>query len=234
MKLFRLHRSKVILAQLIAIVSIGLILRFRHFPDNVYFGFDQAIHAFNSQKVILERDVTLQGPGTDVAGVFHGPLYYYLIGPLYLLAKGSPLVVAALLLVANAFGAILVFQLGKSLYSSQVGLLAAVFFAVSFEQYQFGYYLSNPSLGVLSMIVVYWGLVEFVFKRRKIGLWLVALGIATATHFEFFLIYLLGFSLVWLGYGYSQQKTTFSQVVKDVLGPFCLGVVLLSNFWWLS
>lgn len=221
-----------ILGLLVVVFFLALGLRLWHFPGNIYFGFDQAVHAFNSQRAIVERDIILQGPGTDIPGVFHGPLYYYLIGPIYLLSQGSPYLPQLFLLVANALGIFLVYQLAAHLFDRRVGLISALIFAVSFEQYQYAYYLSNPSLGVISFLIFYLGLGQYVFgqgnsdgqqsllgrvlvwiqsKRGKSisvssvqrnrhlrGLWLVALGLATAIHFEFFLAYLFLVAVGWI------------------------------------
>ncbi len=174
---------------LITIFIIAVLLRFLYFPNNTYFGFDQARDAFATQE-ILNGHLKLIGPPTSFEGLRHGVLYYYLYAPFYSLGKGDPAIVAAFLRVVNAFGVILIFILTTVLFNKYVGLIAAWLFAVSFEQTQFSMYFNHPSFAVMSILLMYFGLSLLIFRKKDFGLIIALLGLGLSIQFEFILTYL--------------------------------------------
>src|SRR3989344_1764093 len=173
-----------------AVFLLALTYRLYFFPHNIYFGFDQARDAFISSRIIAQRDILLWGPPTDISGVYHGPLYYYLIGPFYLLSHGEPWLPVAINIVINATGVFLTYLIGRDLANKKTGLISAFLFAISFEQYQYSYYAVDPAPGAISPLIFYYACALFFLRKKPIGLLLVSFGLATAVHFEFFLIYL--------------------------------------------
>ena len=172
------------------ILLIAIIIRFLYFPDNIYFGYDQARDAFVALE-ILKGDLKLIGPTTAFEGLHHGVLYYYILAPLYWLGNMSPEFTAAAWRIFNAVGVFLIFYIAKILFDKKTGLVAALLFAVSFEQTQFAIFLHHPSLVVLSMMVFYLGLAEVIFAKKSYGLILAALGFGSSIQFEFPLLYLV-------------------------------------------
>jgi len=190
--------DKKIVAVLIGMFALGLILRFINFRESVYFGYDEARDAFDSQNIYLAKDLKISGaPASALIGINHGPVYLYLIGPLYLLGKGDPLFVSAVFRIINALGIFLIFYLGKLYFNPKVGFLAGFLFAVSYEQYIYAIYTGNPSLSDIFWIVLFIGAgIVYRFKEKRIlGLFLMFFG-ATAI-FQFDLI--LSYSLATLG-----------------------------------
>ncbi len=181
--------SKIVYS-LIFIFIIALILRFLYFPNNIYFGIDQALGSF-AVKEILAGHPKLVGPSTSFPGLRHGVLYYYLYAPFYLVGNGNPVLAAAFLRVVNALGIFLIFFLGKILFNSYVGIIASFLFAVSFEQTQFALYFNHPSLSVISILVMFLGLSILIFRKQQIGLMLALLGLGLSIQFEFLLTYLI-------------------------------------------
>lgn len=212
---------------LVIIFIIAVAYRFFYFPENIYFGYDQARDAYESQRIFRERDLVLLGPRTEVDGVFHSPLYYYIVGPLYLLAGGSPSLPAVFLLLVNAFGVFLIFWIGVVLFSRPVGLIAAVVYALSFEQYQYAYYLSHPSLATTVLLVFYLGLALVAFRASDWGWYVAAIGLALSIHFELLLLYLVPTFIVAV-YLFRMLKSTHRP--SSVVGAVILVIGLLSNF----
>lgn len=174
---------------LIFLLAIGV--RFIYFPDNIYFGFDQARDAFAALNIYKNFDFKIIGPSTAMENLFHGPLYWYLIGPFYLLGGGNPEVAAAFLLILNAIGIFVIFWIGKMLFNQIVGYFAAFLYAVSFEQSQYALYFGNPAPAVLTAMLFYAGLGLFLFKKKWLGLPLSLFALGLSVQFEFFLIYLI-------------------------------------------
>ncbi len=175
---------------LLGIFILALMVRFFYFPGNIYFGFDQARDAFSIRE-ILDGHLKLVGPSTSTEGLNHGPLFYYLYAPFYLIGQGDPMWMAGFVRVANAMAAVLVFMIASILFNKKTGLIAALLFAVSFEQTQWALYTGNPSLGVLSVLLMYLGLAMLIFRRQPYGLMLALVGYGLSINFEFANLHLL-------------------------------------------
>jgi len=173
-----------------AIFILALILRFLYFPSNIYFGYDQARDAFMSQQ-IAHGKLTVTGPSTSLPGLFHGPLYWYLIGPIYLLSGGNPIGPSIFLRIANVLALFLVFKVASILFNKKTALMSCFLFAISFEQTQFAIYFTHPALAVLSVMIFYLGGALLFFKQDKRGLILLLLGLGLSVQFNFVLNYLV-------------------------------------------
>ncbi|KKU20682.1 MAG: hypothetical protein UX31_C0032G0007, partial [Candidatus Nomurabacteria bacterium GW2011_GWA1_46_11] len=145
-----------------------------------YFGFDEARDAFTSLDIFLKHDWKLIGPpATGNLGLFHGPLFWYFLGPFYLLGRGDIFFVSAVFRLINAAGVFGVFYIAGNLFTPWVGLVAALFYAVSFEQYQYAMYVGNPTLGVWCWLSVFSGAV-MLYKKDRRAKWAPALMLAGA------------------------------------------------------
>ena len=174
---------------LAAIFFLALIVRFIYFKDSVYFGYDEARDAYISQSIYLEHDLKIIGPAANYPGLNHGPLYWYFVGPLYLIGNGNPFFVSAVFRIVNALGIFLIFFIGKKLFNTSVGIVSALLYAVSFEQTQYAMYVGNPSLAVLSMLTIFLGAAMFFKDKNKTGLLLLWGGAAVSTQLELILLY---------------------------------------------
>ncbi len=176
---------------LLLIFFLALFLRFLYFPDNVYFGFDQARDAFASLE-IMEGDFKIIGPTTSLPGLFHGPLYYYIFGPIYFFSDGDPAAVSAFLRIVNALGIFIVFFIASKVFKNNwVGIISAFLFAASFEQTQFAIYLNHPSLAVISVLIFYLGFAMFLFEKKTLGFFIAIIGLGLSLQFEMAEAYLI-------------------------------------------
>ncbi len=174
---------------LVVILSLALIVRFLYFPNNIYFGFDQARDAFSAIE-ILNGDFKIIGPTTAFEGLHHGVLYYYILAPLYGLGQMSPEVTAAVWRIFNASGVFLIFCLTTILFNKKAAIFSALLYALSFEQTQFAIFLHHPPLVILSMMLMYLGLAQVIFAKKNYSLILAFLGLGFSIQFEFPLLYL--------------------------------------------
>ena len=213
---------------LTVIFLVAVAYRLSRFPENIYFGYDQARDAYESQRIYRERDLILLGPRTEVDGVFHSPLYYYIIGPLYLLQNGLPYLPVAFLLLVNALGVFLIYRVGVILFDKSVGLISALIYAFSFEQYQYAYYLSHPSLATTAVLVFYFGLALIAFRRIDWGWYIAVLGLALALHFELILVYLIPTFVVFI---ISFRLFKLTRRRSTIILAFCLlGLLMIPYF----
>jgi hypothetical protein len=186
---------------LISIFLLAVIIRFLYFPNNIYFGFDQARDAFVVHE-LLGGNLRLVGPTTLIDGLFHGPLYYYIFAPIYFFANGNPEWVSAFLRIFNSVGVVTVFMIGAVLFGRKTAFVAAFLYAVSFEQTQFAIYLNHPSMAVQAVLLYYLGLSILLFRKKWWGLVITMAGLGLSIQFEFPLIYLsVSFVLIVAGLG---------------------------------
>ena len=187
---------------LLLIFVLALVVRWWYLPKNaITFAFDQGRDAFVSQE-ILAGDLKILGPSVSgVPGFYHGVLYYYVIAPAYFFGQGNPIYVAYWLSFLNSLLVFVVFLLVVKMTSKTLpGLIAALMFALSFEQTQYATWLSNPAMGVWFVTLLYCGLYLWLKERKKHYLLLsgAAFGLAIQSNVSF--AYHLVPIAIWLWY----------------------------------
>ena len=142
---------------LLIIFLIGLSVRFINFRESLYFGYDEARDAFISQDIFLEKDLKLLGPQASAfTGIHHGPFYYYLIGPLFLISGGDPYFVSVVFRIINALGILGVFAVGYLFAFPLAGIISAFIYAFSYEQFIYAIFTGNPAVSNVSWILMFW------------------------------------------------------------------------------
>lgn len=210
------------------IFGLALVVRFLWFFDSTYFGFDEARDAFISQAIYKDLDFKLMGPPANAPGLNHGVLHWYILGLVYLIGGGSPFFVSAVFRIANASGMFLVYYLVNKLFGKKEAFLAAFLYAISFEQSQYAMYMGNPSLSILSWMLVFSGAaILFKNKNKFWGLPLMALGVATGAQLELFLVTLLPLSFLAL---LILRKNLKGLGVKSWLLSVGLGLAIVSPY----
>lgn len=169
---------------LLLIFLLALVFRFLYFPQNTYFGFDQARDAFASLEII-KGDIKVVGPPAANQVFHHGVLYYYIFAPFYLISGGDPTVVSAFLRILNASGIFLLFLLVYPMFGVAAAILSSLLFSISYEQTQFSLFLNHPSLAVISVLIFYLGLSTWIFRKKTWGLFLALFGLGFSIQFEF-------------------------------------------------
>ncbi len=175
----------------IAIFLLGIFIRFLYFPNNVYFAYDQARDSYTALE-ILKGDIKLVGPPSFLSDkIFPGPLVFYIYAPIYFLFNNNPEAVSAFFRIFNSFGIIFTFLAASVIFSKRVGIIAALLFAVSYEQTQYSLFISHQPLAVIPVLIFYLGLALYIFKRQSKGLILSSLGFGLAVQFHYGYIFLI-------------------------------------------
>lgn len=197
--------------------------------NSLTFGYDQARDAVVSQS-ILKGDLKIQGPSTSTPGLYHGVFYYYLLAPAYLIGQGSPVIAAYWIAFINALTVFIVFYLGYFLTKKAwVGVLASFLFAISFEATQYATWLSNPTIGVWTVPLIYLGLWLWISNKNEFGPVLAAIGLGLSVQAEIFLIYHLVPISIWLWI--SRKNITKKQLLIFSFSLLiAVGTIILSEF----
>lgn len=152
---------------LLLLTFFAFFWRLKWWPNYVTFGFEQARDALAAQELFAGKKLTLIGPTTEIEGIFHGPLYYYLIGLPYSLFGKNPASVSLLHILVNITTIPIIFWVGKSLFDKKTGLIAAFLFAISYEVASYSLWLSNPSPGLPFIILAYFFLYRGLRENQK-------------------------------------------------------------------
>ena len=155
---------------LILIFLLAFVLRLWKWPDYLSFDFEKARDLIDSMNIFLQRKLTLLGPTTEVEGIFHGPLYYYLLGVVGFLTKGAPWSGAIISFGFNLFGIWAIYYIAKEIFNKKIGLLAAFLAALSFESISYAYWLSNPGPSVPFIFLMFFFFYQFI--KEKTGKYL--------------------------------------------------------------
>lgn len=191
--------KKIAYLILLGIFVLAFVLRVLYLPKNfLTFGYDQARDAIVSQS-ILKGDLKIQGPPASTPGLYHGVFYYYLLAPAYLVGHGNPVSVVYWIAFLNSLTVFIVFYLGYLMTKkTKVGILAAFLLAISFESTQYATWLSNPTIGVWTVPLMYLGLWMWLHNKNNLGPVLAAVGLGLSIQAEIFLAYHFVPLTIWL------------------------------------
>lgn len=215
--------GKFIQKKTIVILSIifffGLFLRINNLYDTFFYGHDQARDFHTVFEMLTIPKLKITGPGTDIPGLFAGPLFYYLAAIPSMLFNFNPNAFAALLICINLVGIPLIYIMGKRYANFTVGIIAAFLWALSFELSNFSRFISNPSLLPISGLIFFLGLYFFFIEKKQKGLLISIIGYGLATQTEFYPVYLgiLYPLFFWLFKTRPTRKTAIYSVILVIL-----------------
>jgi 4-amino-4-deoxy-L-arabinose transferase-like glycosyltransferase len=83
------------------------------------------------EEIVTTKKPTLIGPRSGgIPGVFHGPLWFYVNLPAFIIGNGNPAVVAWFWIVLSVAGIATTYYFGKKLFDEKTALLAALLLSV--------------------------------------------------------------------------------------------------------
>lgn len=216
---------------LLLILVIGLIFRLLNF-QRITFGYDQARDAFMALDIIKGDHLKISGPNTDIFGLNHGVLYWYLLSPFLFFFNGNIFIPKIFLLLVNLVGVILIFFFASKIFKNEkIGLISALLFAVSFEATQYAGWLSNPSAGLITILLTIYGL-WLLLNDDQNGLFFFFIFWPMSVQFEFFLVYYFVFFLAIYFYEIfvKKIKINFKKLILSiVLSGFIFSTMILEQ-----
>lgn len=169
---------------LAVVLAASFFVRVYRVDQLMWFFYDQGRDALVIWRLWHEGKPFLIGPVTGLAGIFLGPLYYYIIAPFYLIGGGNPVYPAVFLGFLATLALAVTYYLGWQMQSRTTGLIAASLGGFSYYIVLAGRWLSNPTLILLSSVLL------------LLSMWKVAEGGAGKAGFWWLIISLLiGISL---------------------------------------
>ncbi|HUS60363.1 MAG TPA: glycosyltransferase family 39 protein [Nevskiaceae bacterium] len=175
-------KNKIEFLILLAVLLTASFFRFYRLNDFAIFLGDEGRDTLIVKRIIVDHKFTLLGPMTSVGNMYLGPIYYYLmIIPLWL-ARLNPIGPAVMVALFGVITVFLIYKLGRDLFNSTVGLIAASLYAISQAIISHTRFSWNPNpMPLFSTLAIY-----FLFKLMKDnkGWWFVPLGLSLATCFQ--------------------------------------------------
>lgn len=210
-------KNKIIL---ILIFFISIFFRWWLISDNqIYFWYDQARDAHVAQQIFLEHDIKIQGPSASGTNdtIYHGVIYYYFIGFLYIIFNGNPFLVALISGLINSLAIFLIYFLIEKIFKNEkMALIGAFLLAINFEHAQYSTWLSNPMMSLLPILIFFflvWKLFYQFKKNQSLYLFIIlgcSLGLIEQS--AFYSIYFFSVILIGLFYLFNQKKLLTNQL----------------------
>lgn len=148
---------------LFGLFCIAIVLRWYLLPSHLFFGPEQGRDMLVIRDIVVNHKLTLIGPKTDISGIFHGPLFYYLAAVPFTLFQGNPLAVSLFFVVLHACALLLLYILAFEITNNRrLSIIASTLLAVSFQGIVYSRWLSNPPLSILFSILFFLFLVRFL------------------------------------------------------------------------
>lgn len=192
--------------------------------NNLYFHTDIARDFLILQDMYYGRHITLLGPRAGgIEGVFHGPLWFYLNLPAYIIGQGNPVVVGWFWVLLYIVLIILVFIVAKKLYGDEIAYISSSLVAV--QGIDMTKMLLNPYGAVLVSPLIFYFFYQYAkYNKTKDLIYFVLLvGIAIQFEMAFAIPVLL------LGIIYSIIVSIRSRKIQHILA-YALLVLPLSTF----
>lgn len=200
MHLKKIPRYLVILYIIAFVFSIAFAIF--GLSKQLVFGFDQARDAYEAYVIWRNHDFKILGPSSDIPGVHHGVLWYYLIVLPYLIGSGNPAVVAAMFFILSFLTIPLCSYFTYRLFHNlHVALLASVLYGSSPIFQTFTRWLANPLIALYVVPFLLFFLWKYINEKKKKDLLFVGLFFGFLIQADFaFGIFLISLPMYWFIY----------------------------------
>jgi len=92
------------------------------FSGDFFYLFDQARDYLLTQSIVQTHSLALIGTHSGLGGFFHGPLWLYMLAPVYILGKGNPFTFTYFYIGLQLFTIFIAYLVGRRLYGNKGGL----------------------------------------------------------------------------------------------------------------
>lgn len=167
---------------LILIILLGLALRIWQLEKRAVFDFDQEIAAWWVKGLLIDHKFSLIGQELSVGGVFSAPFFFYLLAPFYFLFNLNPIAGNVFVSLVSVATIVMVYKLGKTLFSKSVGLFAALLYAVHSGINLYDRVVAQSNLVMFVSVSVFYLLVQKNKRWWQYLLLGLALGLTFSVH----------------------------------------------------
>src|SRR4030065_2342674 len=139
------------------IIIAGLFLRFYKINTDLLFHRDQGLHSLAIWNVWHEHKFSLLGHPSDVDGLIHAPIYYWLMLPAYALSGGDPAVASLFQIIFEMLSLPFLYLAVKRLFSRSTALVTLTLYTFSYGLICSSRWLVNvtPILPLTNLFIYY-------------------------------------------------------------------------------
>lgn len=177
---------------------------------DIHYDIDVSRDLLVMNDIIKNKHLTLLGPRSGaIPGIFHGPLWFYVNLPAFIIGGGNPLAVGWFWLLLSILFLFTIYLVAKSLFDAKVALLSVLFYSVNS--------IINPSIGLKNFYnpygavflfpVFFWFFYQYVTKLhvRYLILTLFMLGLMIQFQMAFGVPVFIAIT-IYFGYYFNKNK----------------------------
>jgi len=166
----------------VVVFILALCLRFFNYQNWQIFDYDQETALKQIRTIVVDHKPVLIGMQASVAGVFVGPLFFYVSAPFLLLGNLDP---AYSLLVSFSYSIAMLFSIyyvSRKLFNRKTGLIATAIFGVSNSMIASDRTWWNPMFMPLISVWSFYFFNKYIYQKKAKYLIYSAIFIALSIH----------------------------------------------------
>lgn len=185
---------------LVTIIVTALFLRLYNIEKLTSFTGEEGRDFRIVAKITKREDFTLLGPTigpyNKISQIYLGPAYYYLIAPSLFLFSHDPIGPSIFIAIVSTFTVFVIYKIGASFLSPQVGFIAAALYATNPYLVDIGR-SSNPAFytPIATAFLIY---ALFNIRKRKRPIYFVIAGIALGFLIQFHYTTIVAFVMTFI------------------------------------
>ncbi len=152
---------------LIILLAVGTLHLFK---ADFYYDTDIARDLLLLEEMVEEKKLSLIGGRTSVSGIFHGPFYYWLMLPFFILSNGNPVILSYLWFIIYLAFVVAFYYVGKKIFDDKISLISTTFLTSLTISYSEGF--THTVLANFLIIPLIYLVYQYI-KTNKIG-WLLS------------------------------------------------------------
>ena len=144
------------------IILFAFILRVWKIDTDLLYHRDQGLVAMDIYKIWHDKKISLLGAPTDVDGLFHSPVYYWILTPLYWLGSGDIVYPAVFQILLEVLSLPFLYLVIKKLFDKKTAILTLIFYSVSYGLISYSrWFITVPFILPLTNLLLF----TLVFKK---------------------------------------------------------------------
>ena len=186
-KLFNTQKTIIIVA---LIIFLALFPRsVEVFNHNPIFGFDQGREMLAAKNIVVNHKLTLIGTevgagSAGISGVFHGPIYYYMLAVPFILFNGDPASMVSLMLLFGLLTILFGYFFGLKLFGKWGGFLLSLLISMSPVFIAQSRFIWSPNPPTIFILISFYFTYLLTVSKKKLYLFLASFFSAFVYNFE--------------------------------------------------
>ncbi len=137
---------------------------FGTFTNSFAFTYDVGRDMLRVSEIVNQHKIPLIGFTTGVEGIFYGPWWYYILAVPFFLSRGDPQFISGFIAFTGLISIILLYLLGKQIGDEKLGLVLALFAAISPAMIGLSTQIWNPNIAPV-FVTISLLLIAKIFKN---------------------------------------------------------------------